>query len=87
VINLRLDIDFNLFRHELKNRILLSPMRSLPDLIIDLVVEQFERQLKELINSGEILRFKIGFKSKGESAAKVGSPDSHPVTLVLEQFT
>jgi hypothetical protein len=71
VFTLRLDIDFDLFRYGLKDRVLLSPMRSLPELIINLVIEQFDKQLRNLVASGEILRFKI------ESGHGKGSPDSH----------
>ncbi len=68
---IQLDIDPRKFQDELKARILTSVMQSLPELIINLVVEQFENQLKDLVTSGEIIRFKIG-GSRG-----IGSRDSH----------
>jgi hypothetical protein len=68
---LRLDIDLEKFQYDLQNKIQLSPMQSLPLLIIGLVVEQFEKQLRDLVASGEILRFKI------EGNRGIGSPDSH----------
>ncbi|GEM_PF-606638 len=87
MFTLRLDIDFDLFRCGLKDKILSSPMRSLPELIIQLVVEQFDKQLRNFVASGEILRFKIGFNpgpsrfAKGLSLSReymlIGSPDSH----------
>ncbi len=78
MITLRLDIDFDLFRHGLKDKILLSPMRSLPDLIINLVVEQFDKQLRSLVDSGEILRYRMGLNSREKiSSVQTGSPDSH----------
>lgn len=78
VFNLRLDIDLEQFQYDLKNRILLSPMQSLPELIVYLVIEQFDKQLRNLVNSGEILRFRIGFNSREEiSPIRTGSPDSH----------
>jgi hypothetical protein len=82
--NLQLDIDLELFQYGLKNKILLSPMQSLPELIINLVIEQFEKKLRNLVASGEVLRFKIGFNpgpgraSEGKSQyMRIGSPDSH----------
>jgi len=72
-LNLQLDIDLELFQYDLKNKILLSPMQSLPELIINLVIEQFEKKLRNLVASGEVLRFKIG-KSQ---YMHIGSPDSH----------
>jgi len=75
---LQLDINLEQFQYDLKSRILLSPMQSLPELIVNLVIEQFDRQLRNLVDSGEILRFKIGFNSREEiSPIKTGSPDSH----------
>ena len=68
---IQLDIDPRKFQDDLKARILTSVMQSLPELIINLVVEQFEKQLKNLVASGEILRFNIG-SNHGR-----GSPDSH----------
>ena len=68
---IQLDIDPRKFQDELKARILTSVMQSLPELIINLVVEQFENQLKNLVTSGEIIRFKI----RGNRG--IGSPDSH----------
>jgi hypothetical protein len=83
-INLQLDIDLELFLYDLKNKILLSPMQSLPELIINLVIEQFKKKLENLVASGEFLRFKIGFNSgpvrtsEGKSQYMlIGSPDSH----------
>jgi hypothetical protein len=62
-------------------------MQSLPELIINLIVEQFEKQLRNLVASEEILRFKISFNSGPSRSAKglslsreymiIGSPDSH----------
>jgi len=71
VFTLRLDIDLEQFQYDLKNRILQSPMQSLPELITALVVGQFDKQLKSLVASGKILRFKI------EGGHDKGSPDSH----------
>lgn len=68
---IQLDIDPRKFQDNLKARILTSVMQSLPELIFNLVVEQFENQLKNLVTSGEIIRFKIG-GNRG-----IGSPDSH----------
>lgn len=67
----QLDIDPRKFQDDLKARILTSVMQSLPELIINLVTEQFEKQLKKLVASGEILRFRIGSNHGG------GSPDLH----------
>jgi len=71
VFTLRLDIDLEQFQYDLKNRILQSPMQSLPELITALVVGQFDKQLKNLVTSSKILRFKI------EGGHNKGSPDSH----------
>jgi hypothetical protein len=77
-LTLRLDIDLEQFQYDLKNRILLSPMQSLPALIVNLVIEQFDKQLGNLVDSGEILRFRIGFNSMEEiGSVRTGSPDSH----------
>ncbi len=67
----QLDIDPRKFQDDLKAMILTSVMQSLPELIINLVTEQFEEQLKKLVASGEILRFRIDSNHGG------GSPDSH----------
>jgi len=67
----RLDIDPQKFQDDLKARILTSVMQSLPELIISLVTEQFENQLKYLVASGEILRFNIA-SNHGR-----GSPSAH----------
>jgi hypothetical protein len=68
---IQLDIDPRKFQDDLKARILTSVMQSLPELIISLVVEQFEKRLKNLVASGEIIRFTIG------SNHSMGSPNSH----------
>jgi hypothetical protein len=79
VFTLRLDIDPQQFRTDLRNRILRSPMRSLPELIIDLVIGQFDRKLKNLVESGRILRYRIGFNSReGISPIRTWSTDWHP---------
>jgi len=67
----RLDIDPKKFQDDLKTRIQTSVMQSLPEIIISLVTEQFEKQLKYLAASGEILRFKIVSKHGR------GSPSAH----------
>ena len=67
----QLDIDPRKFQADLKARIQTSVMQSLPELTINLVIEQFEKQLRNLVASGEILRFKIDSNYGG------GSPDSH----------
>ena len=67
----QLDIDPRKFQDDLKARILTSVMQSLPELIINLVTEQFEKQLKNLVASGEILRFNI-VSNHGR-----GSPNVH----------
>ena len=75
---LRLDIDVELFQNDLKSRILQSPMQSLPEIIINLVIGQFDKKLKELVESGKILRYRIGLNSRDEiSPIRTGSPDSH----------
>ena len=68
---IQLDIDPRKFQDDLKARILTTSMQSLPELITNLVTEQFEKRLKHLVASGEILRFNIG-SNHGR-----GSPDSH----------
>ena len=68
---IQLDIDPRKFQDDLKARILTTAMQSLPELIINLVIEQFEKQLRNLVASGEILRFNI------EGNRSIGSPDSH----------
>jgi len=83
----QLDIDPRKFQDDLKARIQTSVMQSLPELIINLVIEQFEKQLRNLVASGEILRFKIGFNpgpvrasegmSQSRAYMRIGSPDSH----------
>ena len=67
----QLDIDPRKFQDDLKARILTSAMQSLPELIINLVTEQFEKQLKNLVASGEIIRFNI-VSNHGR-----GSPNAH----------
>jgi hypothetical protein len=84
---IQLDIDPSKFQDDLKARIPNSVMQTLPELIINLIVEQFEKQLRNLVASGEILRFKIDFNpgpgraSKGifqsQAYMRIGSPDSH----------
>lgn len=75
---LRLDIDPERLSTDLRNRILRSPMLTLPQLIIDLVIEQFDRKLNSLEESGRILRYRIGFNSwEGTSPIRTGSPDRH----------
>ena len=84
---IQLDIDPRKFQDDLKARILTTAMQSLPELIINLVIEQFEKQLRNLVASGEILRFKIGFNpgpvrasegmSQSRAYMRIGSPDSH----------
>lgn len=82
VFILRLDVDPEQFRNGLKSRILQSPMQSLPELIIDLVIEQFDKQLRDLVESGRIRRFRIGFNArKGISSIRSGSPDWHQPSL------
>lgn len=67
----RLDIDPQKFQDDLRANILTSVMQSLPEIIIGLVTEQFENQLKHLVTSGEILSFKIA-SNHGN-----GSPNAH----------
>jgi len=67
----QLDIDPRKLQDDLKDRILTSAMQSLPELIINLVTEQFEKQLKNLVASGEIIRFNI-VSNHGR-----GSPNAH----------
>lgn len=55
----RLDIDPEQFRCDLTNRVQSSNMQSLPELITSLAVEQFKHKLRSLVNSGEIVRFKV----------------------------
>lgn len=74
-----MDIDPGRFRTDLRDRILRSPMRSLPQLIIDLVIGQFDRRLKILTECGRTLRYRIGFNSReGIRPIRTGSPDWHP---------
>jgi hypothetical protein len=84
--HIQLDIDFGQFQSDLRKTILNAGMRNLPSLINDLIIEQFEGQLKTLVASGQILRFKINYKNES------GSPDSHipprkwPVPLATIQL-
>jgi hypothetical protein len=72
------DIDIKQFQYDLKNRILLSPMQSLPELIVNLVLEQFDKQLRRLVDCGVILRYKIGYNSREKISPMIkGSPDLH----------
>ena len=89
MFSIRLDVNLEQFQNDLKTRILSSPMQSLPDLITSLIIEQFEKQLRNLVTSGKILHFKI----QGNHAK--GSPDCHvptnkwplpPLTIQLPWF-
>lgn len=74
----QLDIDIPQFQNDLKNGILVSPMQSLPELIVNTVIGQFEKQLRHLVQSGLVLRYRTGYNSRDKiSAINTGSPDSH----------
>lgn len=55
----QLDIDSRQLQEDLKAKIPISGMQSLPALIIELVVEQLEKRLQGLVTSEEIVRFKV----------------------------
>jgi hypothetical protein len=84
---IQLDIDLRRFQDDLRAKVLTKAMQSLPEIIVNLVIEQFEKQMRELVASGEILRFKIGFNSgfvratqglsQSRQYMRIGSPDLH----------
>jgi len=68
---IKIDIDTNKLVNDLKAKLLLSPMQNLPEILTNLVIGQFKQKFDYLVNSGEIIRYKI--KNNYEK----GSPDSH----------
>jgi hypothetical protein len=94
---IQLDIDLRRFQDDLRAKVLTKAMQSLPEIIVNLVIEQFEKQMRELVASGEILRFKIGFNSgfvratqglsQSRQYMRIGSPDLHLPPVVLKEFT